>query len=274
MRFVDTHSHLYLDDFWSPQEESASRLDRVILDAKKSGIYTILLPAIRLDSLDQMDRLISFSDQIGSDTTGNQIQFHKMAGIHPCEFKPGDLCPEEDLRRLCDQEQIIAIGETGLDGYWSREAMQEQMDSLRIHCSVARETGKPIVLHNRDTSEELLALLEEEQDGRLKGVWHCFTGTLNEGLRALDLGLFLGIGGVITFKNAGVAEVVSQLPLDRMILETDAPYLAPVPYRGKRNEPAFMLNIAQKLSDIHGLDLAEIAEITTQNAVDLFRLQR
>ena len=270
MTIIDTHSHLYLDDFLRPDEtesSSTSPLSQVLSDAENAGISAILLPSISFDSLAQMDELIVLASQSGSG-----ISFHKMAGIHPCEFKKGDAIEEEVLFELCDREETIGVGETGLDGYWSREAMQEQMDSLRIHCKIAKELDKPIVLHNRDTTHELLDIIEEEQDGRLRGVWHCFNGTVQEGKRALDLGLFLGIGGVVTFKNAGVAEVVVHLPLDSMILETDAPYLAPVPFRGKRNEPAYMLKTAEKLAEVHATELAQIARITTQNARNLFRI--
>lgn len=276
MQIIDTHSHLYLDDFLNPKSESDRPLDQILQEAAEAGISDILLPSIELDSISQMNRLIAFSKDLElKDVSGvmlNAIRFHKMAGIHPCEFKPGDQCPEL-LFELCEQSDIVAIGETGLDGYWSREAIKEQKESLRIHCAIAKATGKPIVLHNRDTTKELLDLIDEEQDGRLRGVWHCFTGTLEEGKRALDLGLYLGIGGVVTFKNAGVAEVVARLSLDRMILETDSPYLAPVPYRGKRNEPVYMLKTAEKLAEIHEREVSEIAQITTQNAVDLFGIQ-
>jgi TatD DNase family protein len=161
-----------------------------------------------------------------------------------------------------------------LDYYWSTDFVKQQKESLRMHCRVARATGKPIVLHNRESTRDLLDLIEEEQDGGLTGVWHCFTGSVDEGKRALDLGLHLGIGGVSTFKNSGVGEVVAQMPLEKLILETDAPYLAPAPYRGKRNEPAYIRRIAEHLSVLKEQSLEEIARVTTANAFRLFGVRR
>jgi TatD DNase family protein len=141
-----------------------------------------------------------------------------------------------------------------------------------VHCQVAKAVNKPIVLHNREATDDLLDIIEQEQDGSLTGVWHCFTGSQEEGERALDLGLHLGVGGVATFKNAGVGAVVAKMPLDRLILETDAPYLSPSPKRGKRNEPSFMRYTAEKLADLKEISLEEIAKQTTANALDLFKL--
>ena len=224
-----------------------------------AGVRHIFLPAIDWKSIEQMD-----------DLNHPEITFYKMAGIHPCSVEENWPVDENKLFELCTSDDFIAVGETGLDYYWSTDFVEEQKKSLRLHCKVARQTGKPVVLHNRDSTSDLLDIIEEEQDGSLKGVWHCFTGTEDEGKRALDLGLYLGVGGVSTFKNAGVDEVVNQMPLDRLILETDAPYLAPAPHRGKRNEPGYIKLIAKNLAEIKGVTLDEIAEITTKNAFRLF----
>ncbi len=224
-----------------------------------AGVRHIFLPAIDWKSIEQMD-----------DLNHPEMTFYKMAGIHPCSVEENWPVDENKLFELCTSDDFIAVGETGLDYYWSTDFVEEQKKSLRLHCKVARQTGKPVVLHNRDSTSDLLDIIEEEQDGSLKGVWHCFTGTEDEGKRALDLGLYLGVGGVSTFKNAGVDEVVNQMPLDRLILETDAPYLAPAPHRGKRNEPGYIKLIAKNLAEIKGVTLDEIAEITTKNAFRLF----
>ncbi len=224
-----------------------------------AGVRHIFLPAIDWKSIEQMD-----------DLNHPEITFYKMAGIHPCSVEENWPVDENKLFELCTSDDFIAVGETGLDYYWSTDFVEEQKKSLRLHCKVARQTGKPVVLHNRDSTSDLLDIIEEEQDGSQKGVWHCFTGTEDEGKRALDLGLYLGVGGVSTFKNAGVDEVVNQMPLDRLILETDAPYLAPAPHRGKRNEPGYIKLIAENLAKIKGVTLDEIAEITTKNAFRLF----
>lgn len=252
-------------------------LDRACL----AGISDIMMPAIDFGSLEQMDSLHH-----------PNIRFHKMAGIHPCNIEknrsenktgkvenlhPGDrdtsrVDLEERLHALGAREDIIAIGETGLDYYWSKELVEDQIESLRVHCRVAKELGKPVVLHNRDSTEDLLDIIQEQQDGGLYGIWHCFNGTESQGRRALDLGFCLGIGGVVTFKNAGVDRIVAEMPLDRLVLETDAPYLAPVPKRGKRNEPSYMKYTAQKLSELFDIPLTEMDRITTQNARRIFRL--
>lgn len=254
MQLTDTHSHLYLDAF-------KDDLESVLNRASDAGIRKILLPAIDWISLDQMEQLHH-----------DQIEFYRMMGIHPCEVDLPRVDEEEHLLEVCSMEQFVGVGETGLDYYWSTEFIKNQKESLRMHCRVARELNKPIVLHNRDATEDLLQIIDEEQDGGLTGVWHCFTGTEDEGKRAIDLGLHLGVGGVATFKNAGVGEVVARMPLDRLILETDAPYLSPTPKRGKRNEPAFMKYTAEKLAELKDQTIDEIAEKTTENAIKLFNL--
>lgn len=252
MYLTDTHCHLYLPQF---KDDLAEVLNRAV----KEGVKHIFLPAIEWNSLSQMDKL-----------SHPEISFYKMAGIHPSEVKEVEPDLEEKLEGFCSKEEFVAVGETGLDYYWSTDHIKEQKESLRIHCSVAKATGKPIVLHNRESTSDLLDIIDDEQDGNLTGVWHCFTGNVDEGKRALDLGLYLGVGGVATFKNAGVGEVVAEMPLDKLILETDAPYLAPHPKRGKRNEPAYISYTAKKLSELKNLAIEDIAEITTRNALKLF----
>ncbi len=258
---IDTHCHIYLPQF---QTDIHPVLDR----AAQAGITDIMMPAIDFGSLKQMDAL------------GHpHIRFHKMIGIHPCDVdgSQGDSGSqaglEEQLLEKGSAGEIIAIGETGLDYYWSREHIAAQQESLRQHCQAAKALDKPVILHNRDSTEDLLDIIGEQQDGRLRGIWHCFNGTPAQGRRALDLGLYLGIGGVVTFKNAGVDRVVADMPPDRLVLETDAPYLAPVPMRGKRNEPSYIKFTAEKLSELFDISLEETDRITTENARRLFRCQ-
>ncbi len=249
---IDTHCHLYLDQF-------NKDIDAVLDRAVQAGISHIFLPAIDLDSLPKMDEL-----------QHAKIAFHKMAGIHPTSINDGKGTDEETLRELCSSDEFVAVGETGLDYYWDESYKKEQEQSLRMHCRIAKEVQKPIVLHNRDSTDDLLNIIEDEQDGSLSGVWHSFTGTAEEGKRALDLGLELGIGGIFTFRNANVDQVVGQLLVERMILETDAPYLAPHPKRGKRNEPAFVKYTSERLAEVMGLSLEEVERITDKNALRLF----
>lgn len=251
---IDTHCHIYLDDFKPDIKEV---LDR----AGEAGVGKILMPAIDFHSLKAMEQL-----------NHPDISFYKMAGVHPCEIKEKRIKLARRLAEWASRDDIIGIGETGLDYYWSTDYIEEQKQSLRIHCDVAKDTDKPIILHNREASADLFRIIEEAQDGRLRGIWHCFNGSVEEGKRAIDLGLILGIGGVTTFKNAGVDKSVSQLPVESMVLETDAPYLAPAPKRGKRNEPAFMKYTASKLALIKDLDPVEVDRITTENALRFFRI--
>lgn len=252
VQLIDTHCHLYHDELQHDIEEVMER-------AVQAGVKTILLPAITLESIPLMDKL-----------QHPGIIFGKMAGIHPCDVDTQTSHHENDLRNAVFKEDIIGVGETGLDYYWSTERVAEQQRSFRWHCKLAAESGKPIIIHNRNSTEDMLRIFEEEQDGRISGVWHCFNGNLEEGMKAIDLGLHLGLGGVLTYKNSGLDLTVPKLPIDRLILETDSPYLSPVPYRGKRNEPAYVLNVAQKLAEILGMSLEQVAEITTKNAEKLF----
>lgn len=251
---IDSHSHIYLKDFDEDRNEVLTR-------AEEAGVSAILMPSIDFDSLKQMENL-----------SHPRIKFYKMAGIHPCDVENLEDGYEIKLLDLCKQEGIIAVGETGLDYYWSKDFVVEQKLSLHAHCRVAKKVNKPIVLHNRDSTEDLLKVIESEQDGSLRGVWHCFNGTAEEGKKAIELGFYLGIGGVVTFKNGGVDKTVAQLPLDKMILETDAPYLSPAPMRGKRNEPAFMKYTAEKLADIFGLTIEDVARQTNKNSRLLFKI--
>lgn len=251
---IDTHSHIYLPDF---SEDIAEVLDR----ATNAGVTDILMPAIDFGSLEQM-----------KDLKHPTIRFHKMAGLHPCDVQELSDDFESSLLHWSMQDEIIGIGETGLDYYWSTEFISQQKESLHIHCKIAKEVDKPIVLHNRESTDDLLGIIEQEQNGSLRGVWHCFNGSIEEGKRAIDLGLHLGIGGVVTFKNGGVDKTVAHLPLNKMILETDAPYLTPTPHRGKRNEPAFMQFTAQRLADILELSLDEVATKTSTTARSLFKI--
>lgn len=251
---IDTHCHIYLEQF-------AKDIDEVLNRAADAGVNHVFMPAINFGSLEQMDAL-----------KDDRIQFYKMAGIHPTEFNEGLEVSEQELMDHCSREDIIAVGETGLDYYWSDEYKEQQKQSLRTHCRVARAVDKPVILHNRESTGDLLSIIEEEQDGSLTGIWHCFNGSVEEGHRAIDLGLHLGIGGVLTFKNAGVDKTVTRLPIEKMLLETDAPYLAPRPHRGKRNEPAFITHTAQRLAEVMKMPLQDIQELTSQTALSLFKV--
>ena len=252
---IDTHAHIYLPAL---KENLAEILKR----AEEVGVKKILMPGIEEISWKQMIDIRNLTS----------VKLYPMFGIHPCDVQKGIMNYESLLFSYCEKPECIGVGETGLDYYWSKELITEQKESLRIHCKVAKALNKPIVLHNRESTEDLLELIKAEQDGSLTGVWHCFNGTVEQGKQAIDLGFHLGIGGVVTFKNGGVDKTVAQLPLEKLILETDTPYLAPTPHRGKQNEPSFISLVAKKLADIFELSTEEIDRITTENANQLFKL--
>lgn len=261
---VDTHVHLYLDAY------DADR-DAVVRRARDAGVGMMIQPAVDVASL---GKALDLCDRYAG--------VWAMAGVHPSyvhEMQDGDLAAVE--ASLADP-RVVAVGETGLDYYWTRDHMKAQQASLRAHAVLAAESGLPIVLHNRDVkgseacSRDLVRILTEvkethPQGDRLGGVFHCFGGPdwLTEAV--LDLGFYLGIGGTLTFKNAGVADAIADVPLDRIVLETDGPYLAPVPHRGGRNEPAFMALVAERLAEVRGLDPEAVTEATTATAQQVFR---
>lgn len=252
---IDTHSHIYLPDFDKDRKEV---LDR----AASEGIKAICMPAIDFNSIKQMEVLHH-----------KDISFYRMAGIHPCDIEELSEDFELQLYEFCNRRDIVGVGETGLDYYWNTDFVEAQKKSLKSHCRVAKSVNKPVILHNRESTMDLLDLIETEQNGNLTGIWHCFNGTVEEGKRAIDLGLLLGIGGVVTFKNGGVDKTVAELPLDRMVLETDAPYLSPTPKRGRRNEPSFMKYTAVKLAEIFEINLEQLVQITSKTASSLFSIE-
>lgn len=253
---IDTHCHLY-------HQKLQHDIPEVLQRAKEAGLTHILMPAIDRGSTALMNELPSLDG----------LKLLNMAGIHPCDVHESDLLTEEELSQWLKDSQSIAVGETGLDYYWSTEHVELQKKSLNVHFNVAKELDIPVVLHNRNSTEDFLSMMEEAQDGRLKGVWHCFNGSVEEGQRAIDLGFYLGLGGVITFKNGGMEKVIPYLDESRFILETDSPFLAPKPFRGKRNEPAFTALVRDRLAELLNRSTQEIDVLTTQNAKQLFFIQ-
>jgi TatD DNase family protein len=252
IHLIDTHCHLYHSKLEADISDVCDR-------AHQAGVKTILLPAITLASIPLMDKL-----------THRGIRFGKMAGIHPCDVTLQTESEQKLLQLASAADDIVAIGETGLDYYWSKELVQQQHSSFRYHLKLASSHSKPIVIHNRDSTADMLRVMEEEQDGNITGVWHCFNGTYDEGMKAIELGLYLGIGGVVTYKNSGVAETLEMLPKERIVLETDSPFLAPAPHRGKRNEPSYVRIVAEKVAEVWQTSIEDVAQITTANAERLF----
>jgi len=253
MQFIDTHTHLYLPEFDTDRDEVVSR-------AIGSGISKMLLPNIDLQSVDLMLSAVNRYPGI----------CYPMTGLHPTSVKSDYLSHLDNLEKLVAHHKFIAIGEIGIDLYWDKTFLKEQMISFRRQIAFAFDNGLPVVIHSRDAFPEVFSVLDEFKGKALKGVFHAFTGTLQDAETAIDMGFKLGIGGIVTFKNSGLDKIVSEIGPDNLILETDSPYLAPVPYRGKRNESSYICIINRKLADILGIKEEEIASIAYSNSVSLF----
>lgn len=257
MYFIDTHTHLYSSQFNEDRDD-------VILKCFEKGVKKLLLPNIDLSSIEGMMKLV---DKYPSNC-------HPMMGLHPCSV---DENIENTLAQLepyfFENHNFIAVGEIGIDLYWDRSFINQQIFAFETQITWAKKYKLPIVIHARDSFDEIFEVLDRVNDDQLTGVFHCFTGNLEQANKILSYGGFkLGIGGVVTFKKSGLEGVLKHIPLDHIILETDSPYLAPTPFRGKRNESSYIPLIAEKLSSIYGISEEEIGIITTQNALNLFKL--
>ena len=256
IQLIDTHSHLYDEAF----DED---IDIVINNALEKGVAKIILPAIDTSTLERQKKLSASYPDI----------FYQMIGVHPTSIK-------EDYRKELDvvyneistnADSYVAIGEIGLDYYWDTTFAHEQQTALITQIEWANKYQKPVALHVRNAYAEIFEVLEKHSVDR-RGVLHCFSGTLSDAKKAVDMGYMLGIGGVVTFKKNELAKIVAELPLQNILLETDAPYLAPTPYRGKRNESAYVWNVAQMVAEIKNTSLEHVAETTLQNAIELFAI--
>lgn len=252
---IDTHAHVYLEDF----DEDA---DLIIERASAENIEHVLLPNIDVSSV---DRLIGLCEK-------NPSLYKPMIGLHPCYVKKDYQDQLKELSKYIDRDDLVAIGEIGIDLYWDKSFEKEQIEAYKLQIEWARERSLPFVIHSRDSLDITISIVEEMQDGNLNGVFHCFNGNLEQAGRIIDLGFYMGIGGVVTFKNAGVDKVVAQLPMENLVVETDAPYLSPTPYRGTRNEPAYVSKVVDKIADLKNMDRVEVCKLTTKNAFKLFSL--
>lgn len=255
MTLTDTHTHLYVEQFDKDRSEMMQR-------ALSMGISRFFIPAIDSEYHQAMFNL--------------QKSYPKniflMMGLHPTSVKENYQEELALVKKLLDEHKFYAVGETGIDLYWDKTFLKQQQDAFKTQIQWAKEKGLPIVIHSRESFDEIFEVLEDEKDKNLRGIFHCFTGTLEQAHRALSFNMKLGIGGVVTFKNGKIDQFLHEIPLENIVLETDAPYLAPTPFRGKRNESAYLVNILDKLVDIYNLTPEEIATITTQNSKDVFRI--
>lgn len=252
---IDTHAHIYASEF------DADR-DDVVKRALAQGIDKILLPNIDLDSIEPMLKTEAKYPQI----------CRSMMGLHPC-YVDGNVKQTLDIiHAWFEKHRFIAVGEIGIDLYWDKTYKAEQEMAFITQLNWAKEMKLPVVIHTRDSIEETLTLLAQSQDGSLSGVFHCFGGSVEEAKAINDLGFHLGLGGVSTFKNGGMDKVIPHLNMDYVILETDCPYLAPVPHRGKRNEPAYTSLVAQRVAELRDISVEQVDSLTTHNATTLFAL--
>ena len=251
---IDTHTHLYSDQFDSDRKEMLQR-------AFDKGVTKFFLPAI--DSSYHEKMLALESEYPG--------KIFAMMGLHPCDVKPETWEKElEIVENYLKQRPFCAIGEIGIDLYWDRTTLDIQVKAFEQQIDWAIAYDLPIVIHTRESFDEVFEVLERKKHPRLRGIFHCFSGTLEQAKHAIDLGFILGIGGVVTFKNGKIDQFLHEISLEKIVLETDSPYLAPVPFRGKRNESSYVELVAGKLVDIYGKDFSEIDRITTANAEKIF----
>lgn len=253
-RYIDSHAHIYSEEFENDRHD-------MIMRSFEAGVEKIYMPNVDHTSIDGMLEL-------EMKYPGKCVA---MMGLHPCNVKKDfekELYIVEDWLK---KHQFAAIGEMGMDLYWDVSFREQQEEAFRIQVELAKKHGLPIVIHSRNATRETLDLLQKLKDERLFGVFHCFSGTLKEFEEIKDLGFYIGIGGVVTFKNGGLDKILPDVDLKHILLETDSPYLAPVPNRGKRNEPAYIPGIAQKIADIKKVSQEEVRDQTTQNCLKLFK---
>jgi len=253
--FVDTHTHLFVDAF----DEDRAEIVQKAIDA---GVEKMLLPNIDIDTIDAMNAL--------SKAFPNNC--FPMMGLHPGSIKEDWKDRLEIIRKNLFDGGYVAVGEIGMDLYWDKTFVKEQAEAFRMQVEWAKELKLPIVIHAREAFEPIFEILDEINDEHLTGVFHCFTGTIEQANHVLSYGGFkLGIGGVLTYKKAELDKVLEQVDLKHLILETDSPYLPPVPFRGKRNESSYILHIAEKLTEVYNVPLSKIEEMTTASARELFQ---
>jgi len=257
VQLIDTHSHIFSEEFNHDRPE-------VIAKAKGVGVGGLILPNIDCDSISALQ----------STTNANEGYCFPCIGLHPtsvkANYKDELKCIEAELTK----NKYFAIGEIGIDLYWDKTFVEEQTEAFRYQLQLAKKYSLPVIIHSRNSFNEIFSVVDEEIDEGLKGVFHSFTGGIEEYNHIISYKTFyVGIGGVVTFKNGGVDKVVKDMDLSRILLETDSPYLSPAPHRGKRNEPANLPIIAQKVADVLELPLDYVAKVTTQNAINLFSIQ-
>lgn len=252
--YIDTHTHLYSEQF---DEDRTAMIQRAIT----AGVERMYMPNIDLNSVEGMHALEKEFPE----------NCFAMMGLHPCSVDAKWELTLAKMKLLLEKRPYVAIGEIGIDLYWDKTFVEEQKEAFRTQINWAKELQIPIVIHARDSFPEIYEVLDQENDERLRGIFHCFTGNEQDVKKILDYkGFSFGIGGVVTYKKSDLPETLKHIPLEKLLLETDAPYLSPVPYRGKRNESSYVIHTAEKIAEILDLPLNKLEDITTQNAMNLF----
>jgi len=253
--FIDTHAHLYLENF-------SEDINDVVQEALNNKVSRIFLPNIDSKSIESLHRL--------SDTFPDNC--FPMMGLHPCSVKENFKDELDLMSKLLNTRKYYGIGETGVDLYWDKTYKKEQIIAFEAQIEWAKNYQLPIIIHSRDSLDITIDIISEYQDGSLSGIFHCFNGTIDQCQKIVDNNFLMGIGGIVTYKNAGLDEMIKYLPEDKLLLETDSPYLSPVPYRGKRNQSAYIPIIAEKIAQIRGVDIEIIMKQSTENAQRIFKL--
>ena len=251
---IDTHCHLYSKEFLNDLEGIMER-------ALQKGVQRFYLPAIDSESTEAMLKVENDYPE----------RCFAMMGLHPCSVNNDYMQELQQVEAWLSKRSFAAVGEIGLDFYWDKTFILEQYIVFRKQCALALQYDLPVVIHSRNATQETISIIREFSGSGLKGIFHCFSGTLDEAREIIDEGFYLGIGGVITYKNSGLAEIITHIDLKHIVLETDAPYLAPVPFRGKRNESSYLELIALKIAECKKITLEEVVAITTDNAMHVFR---
>jgi len=255
MKFIDTHTHIYLPEFDADRDAAVER-------AVRSGVEKLMLPNIDTASVDAL---------MSAEARYPGICM-PMMGLHPTSVREDWADQLDQMEKLWDNYKFVAVGEIGIDLYWDRTFLVEQMEALRRQVAFALERNLPVAVHSRESFPEVFAILGEFRGSGLRGVMHAFTGTADDAATAVSLGLMLGIGGIATFRNSGLDTTLRSVAPKNLLLETDSPYLAPVPHRGKRNESSYIPLINKKLAEIYNIPESEIAEIILDNTVKLFNI--
>ncbi len=251
--FIDTHSHLYSEDFDSDIKD-------VIERAQNANIGKIVLPDIDSECRNKM---LSLSDKYPE-------FLYPLIGLHPTSVKENFKQEIKEIELLLEKRKFWGIGETGIDLYWDKTFKTQQIESFSFHIELSLKYNLPLIVHARESLNEIFSVLDNYNSKKLKGIFHCFSGNEEEAHRAIDNGFLLGIGGVLTFKNSSLKDVINKIKLENIVLETDSPYLAPVPFRGKRNESSYLVKVAEKVAEIHNISLEKVESATTENAIKIF----